>query len=97
VSIVERRVLAVGLDDARVSLLEIVTELEANPATPIALVRDQETAAVVIHPATFEALVDAALDAEDAATAEAALAGEPLTSFADYHARRLARRQAVQR
>jgi hypothetical protein len=97
VSIVERRMSAVGLDDAPVSLPEIVSELEANPATPIAVVRDHETAAVIVHPATFEALVDAALDAEDAAAAEAALAGEPLTSYADYHARRLARRQAVPR
>jgi PHD/YefM family antitoxin component YafN of YafNO toxin-antitoxin module len=89
-------VVVVDLNDDGLGLPEIATLLAEDPTRAVTLVREHEPAAVVLHPSAFEALVEAALDAQDAAAAVEALASESLASFAEYHARRLARRAASQ-
>ena len=95
-ALIETRMPLVGMKEARASLPEIVARLNENPARPYALVRYQETAAVILHPTTFDLLVEAAQEALDLRDAEEALATEPLESFAGYHARRLARRRSAE-
>lgn len=86
----------VEIGEARTNLADIVADLEANPARAYALVHEEATAAVILHPRLFDLVVAAVQDVVDIQDAEEALASEPLTSFADYHVQRLAHRRAAQ-
>jgi len=84
----------IEIDEAGTELAELVSRLEAEPERAIAVLRQRATAAVLLHPTMFQNLLEAAQTTIDVAAAETVLATEPLSSFADYHERRLARRRA---
>lgn len=88
---VNRQRAVVGIEEARAELANIATELETHPEIAYEIVRDETSAAIILHPSTFERLLDAAQDSLDVDDAETALATEPFHNFADYHARRMAR------
>lgn len=83
----------VDIDDVGSALSDLVAQVEGEPARPIAVLRERTTAAVLLHPTTFFALLDATQAAVDVEEAEATLEDEPLESFSDYHTERLARRR----
>ncbi len=91
-AIVDKRMTTVGMKSARASLPDIVADLKDHPTRVYNLMRYQESAAVILNRDTFDALIDALEFSDDLRAAESALENEPLESFADYHARRLARR-----
>lgn len=90
----ERRNIAVDMADATSDLARLVADLDEHPDRVYSLVRNEEPAAILLNPETFERLLEVAQDVLDVQDAENVLATEPLTSFHEYHARRLARRQA---